>query len=280
MVGGLASRGTIVGGRQLQPSQRALALEWAGSEFMLRWLRRLSGVTLSTFGRAEGACCPGSPEVDWLNTVHRLLPSDVSQVPRIAERYGGAGVRPWLELMPAPHFGELAAALQAVGGGQVGFLAMLERDLPAPSPPWAPAGVAVRRLAGDMDDFVWVMPEGHGVPEARREQAVDFARQQAGIEGALSYLATVDGSPAAAAVLFLAGDRLAYLASAATLPAFRRRGCQTALIERRLADAAAAGCARVCCIVDWGSQSHANLARAGFRVAYTKATWRLGPKGA
>jgi hypothetical protein len=36
----------------------------------------------------------------------------------------------------------------------------------------------------------------------------------------------------------------------------------------------------VCCIAAWGSQSHANLAHAGFRVAYAKAVWWLGPSGA
>jgi len=29
-------------------------------------------------------------------------------------------------------------------------------------------------------------------------------------------------------------------------------------------------------ITEWGSQSHINVARAGFRGAYTKVVWRLG----
>jgi GNAT superfamily N-acetyltransferase len=133
-------------------------------------------------------------------------------------------------------------------------------------------------LGEDVDDFARVLPAGHGVPEAGLAEAIERTRRCAEIEGARLYLATVDGTAAAAAVLFLAGD-VAYLANASTLEAHRRRGCQGALIGRRLADGAAAGCRRACTLTTWGSQSHANMARAGFRTAYTKAVWRLDPTG-
>ncbi len=55
------------------------------------------------------------------------------------------------------------------------------------------------------------------------------------------YLARRSGELAGGASLHL-GERIAHLCGAATLPAHRRRGVQTALLARRLDDAARAGC--------------------------------------
>lgn len=257
------------------PHAAARDLEWVGSEYMLRWLGRAQDSEITGFGAARAVRTPGHPDVDFLNTVHRLLPEDVVHVPRIAAHYADAGIRPWLELMPAPGFGDLADALAGAGGRQAGFLAMSERDLPAPPAGALPPGVTVEEVASDLEDFVRVLPAGHDVPAEHLEDAIRRTRECAGIAGARLYLARVHRVPAAAAVLFLAPP-IAYLANASTLPLHRRRGCQSALIQRRLADAAAAGCTRAAVITEWGSQSHANIARAGFRGAYTKAVWRLG----
>jgi hypothetical protein len=257
------------------PHAAARELEWVGSEYMLRWLGRMDDSEIADFGAARAVRTPDHPDTDFLNTVHRLLPEDAGQVPRIAAHYAAAGVRPWLELMPAPDFGDLADALARAGGRQVGFMAMSERDLPAPPPGALAPGVTVEEVASDLADFARVLPAGHGVPAEHLEDAIRRTRECAGIAGARLYLARVDRVPAAAAVLFLAPP-VAYLANASTLEHHRRRGCQTALIQRRLADAAAARCTRAAVITEWASQSHANVVRAGFRGTYTKAVWRLG----
>ena len=86
------------------------------------------------------------------------------------------------------------------------------------------------------------------------------------------YVAFVGSQPAAIASLYLR-DGIGVMASAATLPHFRGRGCQTALLNQRLADAAAAGCELVLSQADPGSQSQRNLERVGLRTAYTQAIW-------
>jgi hypothetical protein len=257
------------------PHAAARELTWVSSEYMLRWLGRMPDVSITPFGAARAVCTPERPDIDFLNTVHRLLPEDAEQVPRIARHYAEAGVRPWLELMPAPGFEQLADALAEAGGRHVGFLTMSDRDLPAPRAGVLPAGVTIEVVGSDLEDFARVLPAGHGVPVEHLEEATGRSREHAGVAGARLYLARVEGEPAAAAVLFLAPP-VAYLANASTLEAYRRRGCQTALIQRRLADGATAGCSRAAVITDWGSQSHANVARAGFRGVYTEAVWRLG----
>lgn len=86
------------------------------------------------------------------------------------------------------------------------------------------------------------------------------------------YLARVDGHPAAAAGLYLHPCG-ALLSGAATLPSYRRRGCQTALITRRLADARASTDLAVVTVA-YGSASQANLERVGFRLTHTRTAWR------
>ncbi len=108
---------------------------------------------------------------------------------------------------------------------------------------------------------------GEIVPRAALEQAfVDFA--EAG--GLRRYLAFVDGEPAGGASLRLEGG-VAQLCGAATLPAFRRRGVQTALLHARLDDAAAQRCDVVVVTTAPGSMSQANVQRQGLALLYPRA---------
>jgi GNAT superfamily N-acetyltransferase len=91
------------------------------------------------------------------------------------------------------------------------------------------------------------------------------------------YLARVDGEPVACAAMLLDGE-VAELGVAATLESGRRRGCQLALLRRRIEDAAAAGVRTL--FVDAGerepgrpSASHGNVLRAGFEEAYLLPGW-------
>lgn len=87
----------------------------------------------------------------------------------------------------------------------------------------------------------------------------------------LSFLARVHGEPAGGgmgAILREAG--IAALFGTGTLPEFRCRGVQTALINRRLWEAAQQGCEYAVVSTLPGSGSQRNMERRGFRVAYTK----------
>ncbi|MBS1843083.1 MAG: hypothetical protein JST53_01585 [Actinobacteria bacterium] len=86
------------------------------------------------------------------------------------------------------------------------------------------------------------------------------------------YLALIDGEPQACAAMLIDGE-IAELGVAATLEGGRRRGCQLALLARRIEDAAAAGVHTL--FVETGarvpgrpSTSYGNILRAGFEEAY------------
>jgi ribosomal protein S18 acetylase RimI-like enzyme len=66
-------------------------------------------------------------------------------------------------------------------------------------------------------------------------------------------------------------EGVAQLAGAATLPAHRRHGVQTALLRHRLVDAARRGCDVAVVTTQPGSKSTENVQRFGFAVLYVRA---------
>jgi predicted acetyltransferase len=66
-------------------------------------------------------------------------------------------------------------------------------------------------------------------------------------------------------------EGVAQLTGAATAPAHRRRGVQSALLSARLADAAAADCDVAVITTQPGSKSQQNAQRQGFDLLYARA---------
>src|SRR6185312_1437053 len=117
-----------------------------------------------------------------------------------------------------------------------------------------------------------VNPDTQGVPwheEFPRE--VIIAAERDGAEaGTERYAALRDGVIAGGATMRMA-EGVAQLTGAATAPAHRRRGIQTALLAARLADAAEAGCDVAVVTTQPGSKSQQNAQRQGFDLLYTRA---------
>jgi len=84
-----------------------------------------------------------------------------------------------------------------------------------------------------------------------------------------AFLAEVDGSAAGGGVVIL-HEGIASLGGASTLPEFRNRGIQTALLRERLAFAARAGCEIAMVTTMPGTISQRNVERQGFRVVYSR----------
>jgi hypothetical protein len=89
------------------------------------------------------------------------------------------------------------------------------------------------------------------------------------VDGFRGYIARVGGAIAGGGALRIDGD-IAQFSGAGTLPAFRRRGVQTALLRARLADAAMAGCRVGVVVTQPGSKSQQNVQREGFGLLYAR----------
>jgi hypothetical protein len=105
------------------------------------------------------------------------------------------------------------------------------------------------------------------------------ARSTLGLPNWRHYLARDRGRAVAGASLFTHGEA-AWCAGAATQIEDRNRGAQTALLARRIADAAADGCRWIVAetleeTADRPNPSYRNMLRAGFEVLYLRASFLL-----
>jgi GNAT superfamily N-acetyltransferase len=129
------------------------------------------------------------------------------------------------------------------------------------------------------------MPEGVSIKEVGENEVADFMaayEQVWGDAGAIKvlvgrpefacYVAYVDGQAAALGVLHVANGA-ASMANALTVPRLRGRGCQTALLYRRIEEARRRGCDLIVSQCMPGSDSQKNQMKVGLRVAGTKAWW-------
>jgi hypothetical protein len=167
---------------------------------------------------------------------------------------------------------EVSATLAAMPGRAV---PARDPDLKAPGPDVPGLEPEVRELAAGDDDAVYLdtLFDGYelGAAQARLHRMMMAVEHRS--PRLRRYLAYLDGRPAAAGALYVAG-RQCYLAGAATIPALRGRGGQSALIRRRLQDAAAVA-DQVVVTTAFGSPSQANLERLGFAMVHTRALWRV-----
>ena len=93
-------------------------------------------------------------------------------------------------------------------------------------------------------------------------------------EYSVCFLGEIDGKPGAAGALCI-HEGVALFAGSATIPEFRRRGLQAALLEERMRYAYEHGCDLASMVAEAGSLSQRNAERQGFRIAYTRAKWKL-----
>jgi GNAT superfamily N-acetyltransferase len=141
-----------------------------------------------------------------------------------------------------------------------------------------PAGIEVRPSGADeFDEWLRVMADGVAVPDVEGVPDEEFSRdvlvralRDLAAAGSVRYAALRDGVVAGGGSLRMT-EGIAQLTGAATVPAHRRRGVQTALLSARLADAAAAGCDLAVVTTQPGSKSQQNVQRQGFELLYTRA---------
>jgi len=142
-------------------------------------------------------------------------------------------------------------------------------------------GIGLRvRAVEEKDREIWVRTVAEGWSEYAEfaDVMLELARVAARRENGVPFLVELDGLPIASGDLAI-HDRVALLAGASTVAAWRRRGAQNALLESRLQYAAKAGCDLAMFGAEPGSASQRNAERQGFRIAYTRVKFGLAPQG-
>lgn len=96
------------------------------------------------------------------------------------------------------------------------------------------------------------------------------------IQGFRGYLARIGNAVAGAGSLRI-DSGVAQFSGAGTLPQFRRRGVQTALLRARLQAASREGCDVGVIVTQPGSKSQQNSQREGFALLYARQLWVKTP---
>lgn len=205
------------------------------------------------------------------------MPTD-AELEEIERAYAACGAPVQVEL---PHLADpqIGLLLTARGYRLESFENVLGVALADGYDTAVPDGITIRSSGEDeFEAWLAVMADAvaaqdtQGVPwreEFPRETYL--AAERAASTGIARDAAVHEGVIAGGAGLRTTKDGIAQFAGAATAPAHRRNGIQSALLSVRLADAAAAGCDVAVITVQPGSKSQQNSQRSGFDLLYTRA---------
>ena len=234
------------------------------------------GVELRQFGPIQASIVKDLPRVGMLNLLLGAAEATAADHLATASEWAkAAGVAPYVPVTPGLRGSEQAERWLRENGFEPAYGWMkFVRDPHPPRFP-APAGIEVVEVTSpEQEPFGTIAAIGFGTPA----WAADFFAHLPGRSGWRCYVGKIDGEPqACGAMLVDAG--LAEFGIGATLEPARGRGCQTALLRRRICDAAEAGCHTLFVetgerVPDRPSASYRNILKAGFKEAYLRPNWR------
>lgn len=240
-------------------------------------LRRGSGGFVDRFG--GGAACfggAGSPLNKVVGVGFGGVPS-VEEWERVEAAYAAVGAPVQVELSNLAD-ARIGAELTSRGYRLMSFENVLGSRLGGRS--WeVPAHIEIRRDdAAGFEQWLDVVVDGFAHPDHEgpahedfpREILADVMRDLASADDTRRYLAYRDRTAAGAGSMRIAAG-VATLSGAATLPAHRGHGVQTALLSARLTEATASGCDLAVITTEPGSKSQRNSQGRGFTLLYTRA---------
>jgi GNAT superfamily N-acetyltransferase len=134
------------------------------------------------------------------------------------------------------------------------------------------------RIREAADVRVWVEASMRGFGSDSPSEILRMTVEALGSDPGVVALEAVDDGEVVATAGLSCTSEIPVLFGASTLPAFRGRGWQSALIRDRLTRARRAGALRARANARPLSQSEMNFVRMGFEVLYTRVLWEWRPK--
>lgn len=237
-----------------------------------RSLRFASEIQEQQFGNAVGFIDRKRPDDNYYNRVIGLRDSDSEALDAITGWYSANEVACTISLPPQHQTNALLSSLQEKGFRYIGSdwnfchpLISFENE--------PLAEIEIHRVTQENFDSFLAHLEDTGVKVdafvAERVKPCYLGEEFS------NYLALIDGEPVASGSLYVF-QGIGWLSNAITLPKFRNRGCQTALLRARIERAAHLQCESLFTDTLFGSASHRNVLRAGFELAYCTAEFKLG----
>jgi len=211
----------------------------------------------------------------YYNRVLGITPTSFDEACDVIESYGERFTPCRVDVNPFYSSPTLLTRLNSRGFHPSEFQTNLWGD-PTRTDPGSVPGVSVREVRPKEISFFARLYErayhGERAPKRLSRFRMDSIKARYAHTDWRFYLTLVEGVPAGGGALHIA-DGVASLAGGATMFTLRGRGCQLALLNKRLLDAAEAGCTLVVSRCAVGSVSQRNMERAGLQTAYTKSIW-------
>ncbi len=239
------------------------------------------GVELRDFGPLQASIVADLPGVGMMNLVLGATePGAVvdGHLAAATEWAASRGVNYYVPVTLGLEETETAEQWLQANGFDEGYAWMkFVRD---PHPPrFRAPEIEVVELAGpEQAPFGMIAATGFDLPA----WAAAFFADLPGRDGWHCYVARIDAEAQACAAMHV-HDGIAEFGIAATLEPARGRGCQLALLHRRIRDAVDAGCHTLFVetgerVPDRPSASYRNILKAGFEEAYLRPNWMRSPK--
>ncbi|MBD7966811.1 GNAT family N-acetyltransferase [Paenibacillus gallinarum] len=263
----------------------AQRLERSEMEYMIDRMRAIEersgnpmGIETQYFGEAVAFY---SREMPWpqFNTVKGIGSAEESYLSEIISFYRSRNRNPHIEVTPLRAEPTLFRSLARQGFFQSSFHATLytgcKKKSASPLEKWTndkENAEIIEINSNQFDDYAMVHCLGTGLPISGKQHIADNNRILHGRKGWKYYVAYYNNEPVGAAAAYIQGST-ASLTFATTLPAYRNRGIQTLLIERRMRDAVQEGCNLIVGQAAYLSSSFRNMQRAGMQLGYTRSTW-------
>lgn len=233
------------------------------------------GVEIETFGNATAFSVRNIPGPSF-NTVKGLNDGDENYLEKIIDYYHQKEIPVQFELTPGLVSSNLLNYLADKGFYQNDFHTTLYassykkiklmNELVEPD-------LSIRKLnRNEFDTFAEIYTKGFQMPPFLKSGVAQNNEILYDNHNWTFFLASVKNEPAGIGVLFIK-DHIATLAAAATVPDFRNKGVQTALIKKRIYQASLKECKLIVGQAKFGSISQNNMEKAGLKIAYTKAIW-------
>jgi GNAT superfamily N-acetyltransferase len=196
-------------------------------------------------------------------------PVSDAEFERLEEFYRSRGSAVFMEVCPMADT-SFVEALGKRGYRVIEFSNMLIREIDMPDLLPIPPGITIRSAEpGESRVFAEAVTRGFSDHFEPTEELIDTIQDFFSGPGLVPYLARIDGKIVGGGTLGVRKG-IAGLFGTSTLPEFRGRGVQSALISARLADGRKAGCDMAMSVTQPSSGSQRNLERQGFRVVYTR----------
>lgn len=217
----------------------------------------------------------GSPKSPYYNRVKGFGRKDMDKLDGILARYREKGIRPCFDMTPDHLDEEVAGALFHHGYAaveQLVFMEIIPAHLEENPGNVEVAGAAIRIeevREATAEGFVRIIMDSNGGMDIG-DDVISRKKHYFHQPQFRNLVAFIGDEVAGIGSLFIKGSE-GYMANDYTFEVFRGRGVQKALIAYRLREAKKLGLERLYTDVEFGSVSHQNMEKSGFRTVFLNA---------